>query len=155
MSHESEGIPKNEGRHVPNLILKRKGARDQPISFSPNKGSQEVFQKILAGTLNNSEDEFKKPPLISGYRKMKTYQEKDMEKGDRFNGSALDLTSSIDEDISSNGKKKLRAQQKPPNLSLSKTQNEETEEKFDSFSSAVNHALSPTKSSSPKKKKTE
>ena len=80
-----------------------------------------MFQKILAGTLNNSEDEFKKPPLISGYRKMKTYQEKDMEKGDRFNGSALDLTSSIDEDISSNGKAKLRVAQKPPNLSLSKT----------------------------------
>ena len=58
---------------MPNLILKR-GGRDQPISFSPNKGSQDVFQKILKGaTMGASSDELKPPENGKDvYRKMKT-----------------------------------------------------------------------------------
>ena len=81
----------------------------------------------------------------------------------RFNQSTLDLTSSIDEEsefdkISNEKRQRIKQPMKPHNLQLSRTQNnEENEEKrgYDSFSDAMNHALSPTKSSSPKKKKTD
>lgn len=76
----------------------------------------------------------------------------------RFNQSELDLTTEESEiDIISNDKKnRIKQPENPQNLQLSKTQtNEEDSEKrgYDSFSDAVNGALSPKKSNSPRKRK--